>query len=103
MTDFSGRPDHPDFWTLAAILQDFDNAADDKMGLDRLLGSRIDMDTLMYVVQQRTMRIDHGARPMQAAKLGSMWIDGFAAGLEFQRRSTQGALDDSDTPSETDA
>lgn len=88
---FPNRPNHPDFWLMAEIVQDMDAAAEDKVGLQRIIGD-IDLQSLAYVAEQRAMRAAMWAKsdPLASAdpiaQLGGMWIDAFKAGVEFQKR-----------------
>lgn len=91
--NFPNRPDHPDFWLLAEIVQDFDSAADDGTQFDRLVKPIVDVESLTYVAEQRVLRMQMAINPLiaqspaaQSAKIGGAWIDGFVAGALFQKR-----------------
>jgi hypothetical protein len=81
------RPDHDDFWLMAEVVQDLDSAADDGTAMERIIG-RIDLESLAYVASQRILRIP-GATLADAATLGAQWIDGFMAGVNFNKRKTE--------------
>lgn len=92
MTDFPNRPDTPDFWRLAAVVQDFDSATDDGTAFDRLVSPIIDTESLIYVAQQRALRASManpltGRRPIiDEVKLAAVWIDAFVAGAMYAKR-----------------
>lgn len=92
MTDpqFPDRPDHADFWALAAVLQDFDSAADDGTSFARLASPVIDPESLVYMASQRAMR---AAELTDGVQLKAAWMDGFMAGALFQKR--RGTVDPS--------
>jgi hypothetical protein len=80
------RPDHDDFWLLAEVVQDLDAAADDGTAMETIIG-KIDLESLAYVASQRILRLP-GMTKVQAATLGGSWIDGFMAGVNFNKRRT---------------
>ncbi len=90
MSSFPRRPDHDDFWLMAAIIQDLDAAADDGVALERIAGD-IDLDSLLYMAEQRALR---GAQAALGGRrdadletwLAGAWVDAFKAGMEFQKR-----------------
>jgi len=93
MSSFPNRPDHPDFWLMAECVQDVDTAADDGLAMERIIG-KVDMKSLAYMASQRALRMKVAQSPvgfpMQTAAIGAGWIDGFMAGVNFQkRRSSQ--------------
>ena len=79
------RPDHDDFWLLAEVVQDLDAAADDGIAIERIIG-QIDLDSLAYTAYQRVMRA--AQVPSSPETLGATWVDGFMAGVNFQKRKT---------------
>lgn len=90
---FSRRPEHEDFWLMAEVVQDLDSAADDGLGLERL--ALADPDSMAYMGIQRAMRIANpdpsrmamdGRTARTVETIGAAWMDGFVAGMEFQRR-----------------
>jgi hypothetical protein len=86
---FPNRPDHPDFWLMAECVQDVDAAADDGLAMERIVG-KVDMHSLAYMASQRVLRIAGRitglASGERKAALGATWIDGFMAGVNFQKR-----------------
>lgn len=83
---FPNRPDHPDFWLMSAVMQDLDAAADDKIAIDRIIGNTVDLPSLEYM---SVYRVANGLPMMKVnplAVMGASWIDGFMAGLNFQKR-----------------
>ncbi len=84
MTDFPDRPDHPDFWLMAECVQDVDEAADDGIALERIIGN-VDINSLVYMASQRALRIKVPGGLTLAHAAGG-WIDGFTAGINFQKR-----------------
>jgi hypothetical protein len=88
MSDFPNRPDHPDFWLMAECVQDVDAAADDGIALERIIG-KVDMESLAYVASLRALRMKFrpgDPRAGTTAAIGAVWIDGFIAGVNFQKR-----------------
>lgn len=79
------RPDHDDFWRLCECVQDLDTAAED-VRLERILDN-VDQHSLAYVATQRALRA-LGVADRQVA-LSATWIDGFTAGMLFQRRRSE--------------
>ncbi len=87
------RPDHDDFWLMAEVVQDLDAAADDGVAMERIIG-KIDIESLAYVASQRISRMPGWGTPeplrvQQAAALGGAWVDGFMAGINFNKRRTE--------------
>jgi len=79
------RPDHDDFWLMSEVVLDLDAAADDRIAMERIIGG-IDLPSLAYM---STHRVVHGLGMVKAnpvAALGGAWIDGFMAGVNFQKR-----------------
>ena len=74
------RPDHDDFWLMAEVVQDLDDAATD-VGIERTIP--VDIESLSYMAIQRGLRVTDKTtiEPFAVA-----WIDGFTAGLNFQKR-----------------
>ena len=77
------RPDHPDFWLIAEVVQDLDAAAED-VGMNRTID--VDSDSLVYAAWQRALRMRSIVTQKEEHKTAAAWIDGFAAGFNFQRR-----------------
>jgi hypothetical protein len=82
---FPNRPDHPDFWLMAECVQDVDAAADDGIAMERIIG-KVDMNSLAYMASQRALRLGRGVDPRVTAAIGAGWLDGFMAGVNFQKR-----------------
>ena len=57
MTSFPGRPEHDDFWLMAEVLQDLNNAGDDGVPVAKIV-SDIDLDSLVYMAEQRALRVE---------------------------------------------
>lgn len=76
---YPNRPDHPDFWTLSktVILMDEDATM---MGFKWMVDILpMDMDSLIYVADQRALRA------IQLGTLGpSLWLDGFMTGARYR-------------------
>ena len=85
MTDFPNRPDHPDFWLMAECVQDVDAAADDGIAMERIIGN-VDIHSLAYMASQRALRMDASVVPVVAVSIAAGWVDGFLAGVNFQKR-----------------
>jgi hypothetical protein len=83
--NFPNRPDHPDFWLMAECVQDVDAAADDGIAMERIIG-KVDMRSLAYMASQRALRIKIPPGGLTVAAAGAGWIDGFMAGVNFQKR-----------------
>lgn len=76
---FPNRPDHEDFWRIAAAVQDLDSAIDDGTPIERV--AAVDLESLMYVAMQRALRMKS-----QSPAMAAMWLDGFSAGVLYGRR-----------------
>lgn len=74
------RPDHDDFWLMAEVVQDLDAAALD-VGVERTIP--VDIHSLSYMAVQRGLRVPNRDC---IETFGVAWIDGFAAGMNFQKR-----------------
>lgn len=84
--NFPNRPDHPDFWLMAEIVQDLDAAADDRIALERILGP-VDAASLAYMAEQRGLRAAMFlSRDRMNLAMAAAWVDAFKAGMEFQKR-----------------
>lgn len=89
---FPGRPDHPDFRRLAALARSLDIRAE-QSGFDfrRHLGQYLDSASIIYVAQQRALRIGDDADPL--AQRVVAWIDGLVLGLEMARQGNAQVFD----------
>lgn len=81
------RPKHPDFWGLSEICIGQDEAVADTPIQD-LLRQVIDLESLVYVAEQRAGNIPLGgaSRDRALAALEAAWIDGFMAGVKWGKR-----------------
>lgn len=75
---------------MAEVLQDLNNAGDDGVPLPKIV-SDIDIDSLVYVAEQRAMRVQEMLAsmdpPLQTDVVySSVWMEAFKAGVEFQKR-----------------
>jgi hypothetical protein len=84
VTDFPGRPDHPDFWLLAQAVLDGDAAADSGQDVAGIIGRQLDPESAFYMAMQRAARMTPRSRGPAAATLAATWIDGLMAGIAFQ-------------------
>ena len=87
-SDFPERPDHPDYWRLAAIVQGLDMAADaPAVPRDQVLphevAKHIDKDSVIYVAMMRSLRAHSGHQGIETVKGAGLWLDGFIAGARF--------------------
>lgn len=94
MTDpnFPDRPDHPDFWRLAAAVQDSDHEADSGQSVEDILARFADPASVRYMATQRAMRAMVALGNRATAKevdaiIQSTWLDAFTAGLRFQAQT----------------
>lgn len=78
------RPDHADFWLMAEVVQDLDYASED-VGLERTLA--VDAESVTYMALQRGVRVPEGRPRLETFAVA--WIDGFAAGMNFQKRKAE--------------
>lgn len=97
---FPGRPDHPDFWLLAQIIQDADAVADNAtQPFEDQTGAVVDPESLRYMAMQRAMRgemfieslrwvrnLTKQQRDMLTLWVASTWMDGFYMGTRYQLR-----------------
>lgn len=88
---FPNRPDHPDFWLMAAAVNALDNASDAGVPFAEVV-SEVDLDSLGYMAQQRTLRATMIlAQPVpREAQVMASWVDGFMAGMKFQQLREKG-------------
>lgn len=75
---------------MAEIVQDLNSAGDDGVDLSRIV-SDIDAPSLAYMSIQRALRAQSVLRSMNPVPdlevfLSGLWIEGFKAGVEFQKR-----------------
>jgi hypothetical protein len=87
---FPNRPDHPDMRALAEVIQDLDAQADLGVDLSQLMD--VDLLSLMYLADQRLMRVSGTTRwyetlsaKLHTAMIG-LYYDAFTVGVEFEKR-----------------
>lgn len=90
MTSVPGQPEHDDFWLMAEVVQDLNNAGDDGVPLTKIV-SDVDLDSLVYVAQQRALRAEQMLATMDPPPdldvvYTSLWMEAFKSGVEFQKR-----------------
>ena len=84
-------PDHPDFGLLDKALHGLDGAlGGDMLPLD-LLVSDVDLLSVVFMAKQRALKVNYemGAG---SGSLGPAWMDGFMAGVMFQRLKAKQTL-----------
>lgn len=87
MTDFPDRPDHPDFWLLSEALIGQDAQVETGQSVPDVIGRYADVASLMYVAEQRALRMVPGSGPAAEAlrlRFTAVWLDAFVAGVQFQ-------------------
>lgn len=83
------RPDHPDFWELSGIViaLDADVEGEGASPINEVVAKVIDPRVLAYMAEQRSMlffeRLGLPIEPVETALMGSSWVDGFLAGVEW--------------------
>lgn len=89
---FPDRPQHPDFWRLAAIVKQMDRVSLDEgwhMAIQKY--APVDVASLGYMAQQRAMRAGdllEGADDREQNII--MWLDGFTAGMRLAHIEASG-------------
>lgn len=78
------RPDHDDFWLMAEAVQDLDSAAED-VGFERTVATAADMESLIYMAQQRLLRSEMQGGASDEVKKIALWCDGFMLGQQFAK------------------
>ena len=95
----SNRPDHPDFWRLVEIVQEYDIRMDDATPENKeavfkaAFDGVVDLDSLGYMAMQRAMRVV-GVRSNEEvrkqagllAAMATLYFDAFLMGAQFQQR-----------------
>lgn len=83
--EFPDRPQHPDFWAMSRAVVSIDKEVDGGKTVEQVLNeARIDTDSLVYMARQRALRMAQAFPNPDAellARLASVWIDAFLAGL----------------------
>lgn len=85
MTD---RPDHPDFWLMAEVVQDLDAAAEDGVPIETIVAN-LDLPSLAYMASQRGLRAYNLPLDGWTTKLSAAWFEAFVMGVMYQRRKDQ--------------
>lgn len=88
------RPDHPDFWLISQALIDTDKQTRHSGGdqdWPTITGRYVDPVSLLYVAMQRGLALAGPFDQELIAKLGSVWVDAFIAGIKFQHMKITGA------------
>ena len=91
MSEFPGRPEHPDFRLIAQAVQDLDAQADSGQPVQDILGRHIDPDSAVYMARQRAIRAMLQRAKVREGLLGVPWLDGFLAGMIVQHLKAQPA------------
>lgn len=100
MTGFPKRPDHPDFWLLAEVVQDADAVRDNKtQPFEDQTGAMVDLESLRYMAEQRALRgqtliqqlrflrnLTRQQQDMLTMWVSATWMDGFYTGVRYQVR-----------------
>lgn len=93
------RPDTPDFWRLAEIIQGFDIAMDNAAPAERdevfegLLTAHVDLPSLTYMAFQRVIRLlgirtstELAERQVEVGRQVALYLEAFAVGSQFQQQ-----------------
>lgn len=97
--NFPDRPQHPDFWKMAAVIKQNDRISD--LGTEHRSGLaatiQVDVESLGYMAKNRAMRAqellshrDDGVPIPERDRLIMMWIDAFTAGMRFAQIEADG-------------
>lgn len=95
---FPDRPQHPDFWRLAAQVKMMDRESDlasAEIGDQALVLDGVDDHSVAYMAQQRVMRARALIEPEDGnttGREGVLWVDGFIAGKRFAESLAQGEV-----------
>lgn len=93
---FPDRPSHADFWTLAHIVSEQDARAESGTPLPEEVGSLADLNSVLYVAEQRVLRARMALPPLQRRvdtvrfdiAMQAVWLDGWTTGAHFIQRKT---------------
>lgn len=92
------RPDHPDYWRMAEILQQMDANVTEAIGgdptaYDDEVKKTVDYETISYVAIQRGMRIlgiktrgELMTHAPEVMRFAAIYIEAFIVGARFQDR-----------------
>lgn len=86
---FPKRPTHPDFWRISeVVLQQDGNATEGAKSTEEIVKDTVDLESLTYFAMQRGGMACQASRLPEslAPVLGSVWMDAFIAGAQFQKR-----------------
>lgn len=85
------RPEHHDFWRLVTVVNEGDDQADLGVPIPEIMTDLVDMESLIYMADQRVMRIERSSRAMRnltaegRAAVVALYIDAFRTGVRFQQ------------------
>jgi hypothetical protein len=84
-----GRPDHRDFWRIAAIVRAMDAESDNAGTREARNASFLaavskvaDRASLLYIAEQRALRARPGTKPEPLWM--ALWVEGFLSGAAFK-------------------
>lgn len=87
--NFPNRPNTREFWKLSEVVLQLDGAAEAGESFDSLVQKVVDVDSLLYMAQQRVRGaigpgsgVDYEALVM---KMTSIYLDGFMAGAGYAK------------------
>lgn len=86
--NFPDRPEHPDFWLMAEVIQDLDTAAEDGVSIESIVKD-LDLPSVAYMGTQRGLRAYHLPVDGWTTKLSTAWFEAFIMGVMYQRRKDQ--------------
>lgn len=87
----ANQPQHPDFFALSDVILKMDGDADEGgVSTPDALGEVVDFPTLMYVIDQRLLRIEmaQGFQLSQRSRItmSAIYLEAFLMGAKFQQR-----------------
>ena len=90
------RPDHPDFWKLAELVNQLDNATENEgRKFEEIVAEAIDPRSLSYVAMQRSMKVlgvttlgQFAARKRELVGLATTYHEGFLVGVRFKKEES---------------
>lgn len=86
---YPARPQHPDFWRLVEVITQLDGAVTEGgKAPQEILAADVDLDSLMYLIQQRVLRVTMAAPALQSVEpaLMAVYLEAFALGTRFAQR-----------------
>jgi len=98
VSEFPGRPDHPDFWLLSQVLIRQDAQAESGQPVTDMIARYLDPDSAAYMAGQRALvAVRRMARnpgtQRREVQLAAVWLDGLIAGMAVQHLKAQAAED----------